>query len=464
MLASLRARLWLTYALLIGVVLIIVGTGMVLALIRNPLIYRQATLTLRVAEAAILPRLEALPRANLDRLETVIQTVAENRKVRILLIDPDGAVLYDTGISAGQAVLNIPLPLNPNNNNLNNISLLQDDKRRTWLYTLSPVADNRFIMVATPRPRVALLALVTDQLFRPLVEAGAVALIFAFLIALAMARWISAPLQRIRTAAGEVASGQVRPIPLEGPSEVKDLARSFNEMTHRVQVGQQSQRDFVANVSHELKTPLTSIQGFAQAILDGAASSAEGLHQAAEVIMSEAGRMNRLVLDLLVLARLDAGTADLQTEPIELQDLLAAVIEKFKPQASQAQVNLLLELDNLPVIKGDGDRLAQVFSNLVDNAIKFTPAGGTVTLSGRQDDHFVEVSVSDTGIGIAPENQERIFERFFQTDKSRRGGAGRGVGLGLAIAHEIIQAQGGNITVHSQPGKGSQFVVKLPLR
>jgi signal transduction histidine kinase len=464
MFASLRTRLWLSYALLIGVVLFIVGTGMVLALIRNPLIYRQATLTLRVAEAALQPRLEALPRANLDRLKTTVQTAADNRKVRILILDAQGAVLYDTGKAANLAALNIPLPLTPNSSNINIVSILRDSKRWSWLYTLSPVPDNRFLLIALPRPRISLLVLITDQLFLPFFEAGAAALLIAFLAALAMARWINAPLQRIRAAAGEVASGQVHPIPPEGPSEVKDLARSFNEMTRRVQISQQSQRDFVANVSHELKTPLTSIQGFAQAILDGAANSPESLRQAVEVIMSETGRMYRLVIDLLALARLDAGTADLHTEPVALRDLLAAVADKFKPLASQAQVTLVSESDNLPLVKGDGDRLAQVFNNLVDNAIKFTPAGGTVRLSGRLTGSFVEVSVADTGIGIAPENQERIFERFYQADKSRRGGAGRGVGLGLAIARQIVQAQGGTLTVHSQSGKGSQFMVKLPLK
>jgi signal transduction histidine kinase len=243
---------------------------------------------------------------------------------------------------------------------------------------------------------------------------------------------------------------------------VKDLAHSINEMTRRVEVSQQSQRDFIANISHELKTPLTSIQGFAQAIQDGTVSAPEALQQAAGVIISEAGRMYDLVMDLLSLARLDAGTADLRTDPVDLNELLNNVADKFIPQARKAQVTLQTRLDPLPTIQGDSDRLAQVFNNLIDNAIKFTPAGGSVQISAAPLAKGVEVKVADTGIGIAPADQQRIFERFYQADKSRRGGSHRGVGLGLAIARQIIQAHGGSLTVRSQPGQGSEFSVRLP--
>jgi signal transduction histidine kinase len=234
-------------------------------------------------------------------------------------------------------------------------------------------------------------------------------------------------------------------------------------MSQRVQASQQSQREFVANVSHELKTPLTSIQGFAQAVLDGAAQTPEALQQAAGVIYNEASRMNRLVMDLLSLARLEAGTADLQSAPVNMDLLLRGVVEKFTPQAQAAQVDLREDIHDVPGLIGDGDRLAQVFTNLVDNAIKFTPPGGQVTVTAQPEDGWVTVRVVDSGPGIAPEDQARIFERFYQVDKSRRGGTGRGVGLGLAIAQQIVLAHHGKIWVESQSGQGSCFMVKLPL-
>jgi two-component system sensor histidine kinase ResE len=188
-------------------------------------------------------------------------------------------------------------------------------------------------------------------------------------------------------------------------------------MNNRVQTSRKSQRDFVANVSHELKTPLTSIQGFAQAILDGTADTPEAQQQAARVIYDEAGSMHRMVLDLLDLARLDAGTLELQRAAVNLPDLLNSIAEKFTPQAHAAGVSISVESANLPALMGDGDRLAQVFSNLVDNALKHTPAGGLVTLRVRLTDPTtspgagseIQVDVADTGAGIPPEALPHIF-------------------------------------------------------
>jgi signal transduction histidine kinase len=197
--------------------------------------------------------------------------------------------------------------------------------------------------------------------------------------------------------------------------------------------------------------------------MDGTAQTPETLHQAAEVIYKEAGRMNRLVLDLLTLARLEAGTADLQKSGVDLNELLKNVVDKFALQVRQNQVSLMWKEQGLPTIIGDGDRLVQVFTNIIDNALKFTPAGGRITLSAIQKLSQVIISIADTGPGIAPQDQKRIFERFYQVDKSRQGGARRGVGLGLPIARQIILAHGGDIWVESQPGQGSTFMVRLPV-
>jgi signal transduction histidine kinase len=241
------------------------------------------------------------------------------------------------------------------------------------------------------------------------------------------------------------------------------LAKVFNEMTGQLQASQQSQKDFIANVSHELKTPLTAVEGFAQAILDGTADSPEAIQRSAQVIRSEAGRMHRMVMDLLDLARLDAGTADFQRAPVDLGKLLSDITARFIPLSHDADVNLQTHIRTLPGFIGDGDRLAQVFANLIDNAIKHTPAGGEVTLYAEPAGDKVKIWVSDTGQGIPPEELSRVFERFYQLDKSRRGGKGRGVGLGLAIAREIVHAHGGGLTVESHVGQGSKFIVQLPV-
>jgi signal transduction histidine kinase len=244
---------------------------------------------------------------------------------------------------------------------------------------------------------------------------------------------------------------------------VMELTRAFNEMNTRVLTSQTFQRDFVANVSHELKTPLTSIQGFAQALLDGTASTPEDQKQSAQVIYDESARMHRMVLDLLHLASLDDGTFELLRNQVDLPALIKSIAEKFAPQGRSVNVDIRVETTSLPFFRGDGDRLAQVFSNLVDNALKFTPAGGSVTLRTSWNNSGILVEVTDTGAGISPEALARIFDRFYQADPSRPGGRTHGSGLGLAIVKEIIEAHGGKISVRSEPGKGSTFSVSLPL-
>jgi signal transduction histidine kinase len=239
-------------------------------------------------------------------------------------------------------------------------------------------------------------------------------------------------------------------------------------MISRVEGSQKSQRDFVANVSHELKTPLTSIQGFAQALLDDTADTPERRKQAAQIIYDEAGRMHRMALDLLDLARLEGGIADLEMSPVDIGTLLRSVVEKFTLQAQKAGIRLQTNIsEDLPTLLGDGDRLAQVLANLVDNALKFTPANGQVTLSAMIAGAEMEILVTDTGPGIPQEALSRIFDRFYQVDPSRAGGetpAGqRGVGLGLAIAREVVQAHGGRISVRSKVGRGTTFVIYLPI-
>jgi two-component system sensor histidine kinase ResE len=235
-------------------------------------------------------------------------------------------------------------------------------------------------------------------------------------------------------------------------------------MIARVENSQRSQRDFVANVSHELRTPLTSIQGFAQAILDDTADTPEARKQAAQIIYNEAGRMHRMALALLDLAKLEAGTADLKMDAVDMKALLQNIVDKFTPQAQHAGISLQLEdPSQLPSLNGDGDRLAQVFTNLVENALKCTPTGGRVVLSATSAGTEVQVSITDSGIGIPNDALPRLFDRFYQVDPSRAGGERHGAGLGLAIVREIVEAHGGRISVRSEPGHGTTFVIHLPL-
>jgi signal transduction histidine kinase len=268
-------------------------------------------------------------------------------------------------------------------------------------------------------------------------------------------------LERLLLCFPSVAAGEFkRDLIANGPREVESLARAFNEMIHQVQSSQKSQRDFVANVSHELRTPLTSIQGFAQAILDGTADDVTTQQHAAQVIYAESHRLQRLVEELLDLARIDAGQIEFIRERVDLNAIVANVVERLGLTADEANVEIELILPVLPAMKGDGDRLAQVFTNLVDNAIKHSPDGGRVRILGESTQGWITIHVEDNGSGIPPDELSRIFERFYQMDKAR---TSQGVGLGLPISHEIIRSHHGEIQAHSELGRGSRFSVRLPL-
>ena len=462
MFTSLRSRLWLTYALVISAVLSILAVGLFVYVVRHPSIDRQAIQKLDIAANLILRRMGE--DTSLAGRRNEIQNASENFSVRVIILRPDGSPVMDTEEDAPALDWPIRKPPPPDR------GVARDQEGGTWLYSSRILPQDAILVVAAPRQGGLRLLqspqfweVLRDEFLPPFFKAGGVALLLALLLAFWVARWVANPLDQMAEATREVAEGEYRAIPLQGPDEVKTLARAFNEMSARVQAGQQSQKDFVANVSHELKTPLTSIRGFSQAILDGTADTPESLNQAASIIHAESIRMYRLVVDLLDLARLDAGTANLERQPIDLAGILRDVVEKLAPQAEGAEVGLNLVVETLPTCVGDGDRLAQVFTNLVDNALKHTPPAGEVRVHARcEEGGDVRVRVSDTGEGIPPQAIPRIFERFYQVDKSRKDGEEPSTGLGLAIARQIVHAHKGKIMVESVLGKGSVFVVHLP--
>lgn len=452
MFSSLRSRLWLSYALLVFTALSVVAVVLFVYLIRNPLLYRQTLERLQVVQT-VLENREG------QSLSMAAKRVARNFNVRIIQFAENGVVLLDTGEGRES-----PIALPRDTVRTRSIPLVRDAKNSLWIYSIEQLDDNSKLLVASPRPRISLTNVFADDFLPLIMQSGVIALLLSLGVAFFVARWIADPLQKVVLAAGRMPSPDAGPVDVSGPHEVQELTRAFNDMIDRTQASQRSQREFVANVSHELKTPLTSVQGFAQALLDGTAESEDARRQAAQIIYDEAGRMHRMVLDLLDLARLDSRTADLKIESVSLPALLNAVVGKFQPQSQQAGVSVRVNAaEGTPPVPGDGDRLAQVFTNLVDNALKFTPAGGQVLLSISPKANEVIVAVSDSGQGIPEAVLPHIFDRFYQADPARGGGEKHGAGLGLAIVKEIIQAHGGRISVRSRTGQGSTFEIALPL-
>lgn len=458
--ASLRVRLWLSYALLIGIALTVVAAALFVFLLTNPLVYRQTTQSMNQVKNVLIDRSEDWSDLTAPQLVRWLMRLEQahlmqGTKVRMLVFNRRRELIADSQVDA--FTLGLPrLPrARPN-------GILMDAGGNRWLYTLKEFNNGTWLMVAALRPKVPVGAIFNDEFFSPILYAGILASLFSLVLAYAVARWIADPLQRLVATSNQAPDVNFATLNVGGPREVQELVRAYKDMLGRVQASQQAQRDFVANVSHEMKTPLTSIQGFAQALLDGTAQTPGDKQRAAEVIYNEAGRMHRMVVNLLDLARLDAGTAGFTFEPVVLNALMQTVGEKLALQANQAGVALQVQETELPLIPGDGDRLVQVLTNLVDNALRHTPRGGQVTLSACSASDGICVNVIDTGVGISSEALPHIFERFYRSDPARSAGQEPSAGLGLAIAQEIALAHGGQITVKSKPGSGSTFTLYLP--
>ncbi|TKB90317.1 MAG: cell wall metabolism sensor histidine kinase WalK [Nitrospira sp.] len=231
-------------------------------------------------------------------------------------------------------------------------------------------------------------------------------------------------------------------------------------------------KDFVANVSHELRTPLTSIKGYVEALLDGAKDDPIASVKFLEIILKQSDRLNLIIEDLLELSKIESGRVSLKEEPLELRSVVDRTLSMIKPIADKKRHRLVTSVDpSLPPVAGDEGRLVQVLTNLLDNAIKYTPEGGTITVGATLAPSIgnaeppagaIELNVTDTGIGIPEEDRPRVFERFYRVDKARSRELG-GTGLGLAIVKHIVEGHGGQVWVEANHPQGSRFVVRLPV-
>lgn len=286
-----------------------------------------------------------------------------------------------------------------------------------------------------------------------LLLAGLIGTGVAALLAYALSTHLTKPIRQLSDATRSVASGQTVQVPVNGTDELAQLATSFNQMSGQLTGARESERAFLLSVSHELKTPLTAIRGYGEALRDGAATSEE----AGPIIEHESERLQRLVQDLLDLGRLGQREFAIQTESVDLAEVARTVEESLRPRAAEFGVALSVDAPaNAPAF-ADRGRTIQVVSNLVENALRATQAGGSVTILAAGP----TIAVQDTGPGLTPDDQAHAFDRFFLY---RRYGGDRpvGSGLGLAIVKELSAAMGGSVTVQSEPGSGATFTVRLP--
>ena len=313
------------------------------------------------------------------------------------------------------------------------------------------------IVVARPR---AVYSDTVRALLPPLVVAGLIAAGFALVLAGVLAGTITRPLRDLAAKTRAFAAGDhTARVPPAGPREVRELGGAFNDMAGEIERARGSEQAFLADMSHELRTPLTSIQGFAQAIVDGEASGA-GVTRAAGIIHRESRRLVRMVEGLLQVAKLEAGTIEMARDAIDPGGLLLAAAGALEVQATEAGVRFDLAVEPLPAIVGDADRISQLFINVLDNAIKHAPRGTAVSIRAARVNGEVAVWVSDAGPGLPAGDPGRLFERFYRGDNAQRPGS---AGLGLAIAHAVALGHGGSIEARSAESGGAEFVIHLPL-
>ncbi len=468
---SLRLRVLASFALVIALSLFLAGIVSVW-LIRD----QQAEAAEKSIGRLVDPLSQSLERMQLsgdadEEIASELAGLARYFDIRILLLDSSQHVVLDTDLSNGAVGEQItaaerrPAPPGPGETYQSRRIKLQGED--LFMFTaasggalpaqMTRPISNVSLAVAVPAGDVNSA---WASLLPRLLLAGGLAALFAVVVGTLLANRITRPIQQMTHASEAMAKGdysqrvEVRP---EDNDEVANLGRAFNQMAQQVDRSTRAMRQLLANVSHELKTPLTSIQGYSQAMVDGVIEPDE-LSSAAGIVHQEAERMRSLVDDLLYLSQLEAGQSSLTLERIDLDAAVAATANRFRYQAEAAGVEIDLNLDG-DAVMADERRIEQVLANLLDNALRFAVAGSDVSLQTRREGAWVFVSVHNAGEPIPPEDLPHIFDRFYQVDEARtRNGHS---GLGLAIVRELVQAHGGDVTAQSSPEAGTTFSVRL---
>ena len=432
-LGSLRSRLFAAFALIAALsVALAVAIGAVLtrrAVERNTLrdVSAQADL---LAERE---KLDLLPYARLEGLQPLL----DRQEERIVKAPVDGSSPYLPEERARLVRRGKPV----------DGTLTVDGKR--YFYAARLVNQRAFILL---RPTDTVTSSWRPHLEGLLIGALAAAALAA-LASLALARAIARPVRRVAEASESLAAdGAPDPVPVEGPNELAALATSFNDMAEQLRNARAAERSFLLSVSHELKTPLTAIRGYAEGLSEGVLPVGE----AAQTIRRESSRLERLVRDLLDLARMNRHEFSVKREPIDLAEIAREAVARYEGQARSFEVALEARADRSAFVLGDADRMLQVVSNLLENALRATPAGGFVRVRAERG----ALAVEDSGPGLQPDELPRAFDRFYLYSKYA---AERpvGTGLGLAIVKELVAGMGGTVEVESEPGRLTRFTVRL---
>lgn len=470
---GLRTRLLFTFLLLIiiSLGLFIARVGTLLAASRFAETQRDQEGRTILISSATEELLEKLRAGQLDfkGLEQAVSELAMEIDQPIVVLDAQGRTLVDQAhpqIGEGRDAKQ-PEVLSALQGNIAKDIRFDPDLQANSLYTAAPIRhDQDFLGVAQIKLPMGAVEATNRMMWLMLIGAGLIAAFITTLISLWFAQSLVKPIRELTQGATALAEGDLRTrIRLRAAKELEQLASAFNFMADRLSRVMEDQRAFVADAAHELRTPLTTIRLRAEALREGANENPQVAKKFLEDIESETDRLSRLVDQLIDLSRIETGLIEPRREPVSLPDIALGVAAGMEERAQQQQVTIQIDKAiQTPRIDADPDQMRQIFFNLIGNALKFTPAGGTVHVNWMIEKRANELvtTVRDTGTGIGAGDLPHVFDRFYRADKARARATG-GAGLGLAIVKSIIDAHGGRVWAESEKDKGTALIFALPI-
>ncbi len=290
------------------------------------------------------------------------------------------------------------------------------------------------------------------------------AILLAIGLAVALSKQLANPLLRMISATQDIAQGKYQTrVSVNGNDEVARLGEAFNQLAFHLNRLETTRKEFLADVAHELRTPLTYMKGYAQVLYEGLEENPDEARQYLKIIYDESQRVERLVQDLLALAEADLGNLSMYLQWLDLSQLTNQIVEHVRPKAKEKHIDLHFSKESIPMVEADPHRMKQVIMNLLDNALRYTPSGGYVSVIVDKRESWIRITVRNSGPGIPPEELSFIWDRLYRVEKSRSREYG-GSGLGLSIVKQIVELHGGKVLAKSQPGVETTMSIELPIR
>ena len=385
---------------------------------------------------------------------------------RVLMLDCDAVVTYDSNNGAMQGRV-MPSPSVLNAIRGNNSAEEDEDATGELIInaTVPIIKDRKVVGVIYYQASGAEISEYMDQIVGTLAMLTLLISILVGAVGFIMAGIISEPVRSLTRRLEEMSDDDLGDeLEISGGGEIGTLVNSFNKMTARIRTQEEKRQEFVSNASHELKTPLSSIKLISDSLLNAPNASRETVEEFLTDMNVQVDRLTRIVNKLLTLTKMDnsANIARMEFSVLNLSEICANVVKALRPLAEQKNIVMDFYADGAIYSRVERDRIWEAIYNILDNSIKYTPAGGKVSMDvGREDGNAI-ITIEDTGIGIAPEELYKIFDRFYRVDKARARETG-GTGLGLSIALTAVELHGGNIQVESEEGRGSKFIIIIPI-